>query len=358
MKSIANILLLLTATGIPWTADALKLNNVSHTPRYVSAGHKQPVTIRFNLDEPAVIQLKIYDRNDYLINSVSSGGVVNAGDGVITWSLNDKAGNRVAPEAYHYVIEASAGSQTVTHDMTDATGNQPIYVANQWDKKSGVINYILPKNARLNMRAGIAEGGPLLRTLLDWVPRKFGKNTEQWNGMDESNVIDISKIEKAEIYINAYTFSSNTIIIGGRADEHAINNKPALSVVEKRKSSTHHNRTVEMARLAVLPDYTVNIILKGNSIDETAAIPIITGIVSVKLDIDTSNAERMSSDRFEPILFIDNTYYSEVESGYLAMTWNLDTAQMTDGEHMITINIRGYNGQYATASKRIRVENK
>jgi hypothetical protein len=49
----------------------------------------------------------------------------------------------------------------------------------QLDATSGLVAYVMLKPARVRIRLGIRDGGPLLRTLADWAPRPAGLQREQ-----------------------------------------------------------------------------------------------------------------------------------------------------------------------------------
>ena len=103
-------------------------------------------------------------------------------------------------------------------------------------------------------------------------------------------------------------------------------------------------------------DYSLVIKLPETK-DYKNGVPIYKGKVPVKLDVSKEDLKRMSRDRFEPILFVDGQYVSEIESGFFPVTWQLDTSTLTTGEHYISINIRGYDGQYGSVSQSIYIEN-
>ena len=55
---------------------------------------------------------------------------------------------------------------------------------------TGDIHYTLPEPALVRIRIGIPDGGPLLRTLIDWERRDAGPHVEIWDGKDSSRQVD------------------------------------------------------------------------------------------------------------------------------------------------------------------------
>ena len=49
------------------------------------------------------------------------------------------------------------------------------------NSKTGEIKYTLPEPASVRLRIGIRNGGPMLRTLLDWELREKGPHVEVWD---------------------------------------------------------------------------------------------------------------------------------------------------------------------------------
>jgi len=346
-------LLLLLSHSVVW---ALSIQHVSHTPKNIIES-SNGVSVRFYLDAPASVALKIYDDREYLIRLIESSGVLKQGDNKLHWDGKDAFGKNVPAEAYHYTIEASAANETVIYDVTDLLSTNKNMIRNlQWDREKGTISYLLVDDSRINIRAGIAGGGPLLTTVLNWLPRERGKHVEKWDGYDKNNKFNISKIPRADIFTDAYTFSANTIIVGKNISRSQYVEKPASS--EARKAKTNSKVILDQARKKAddRADYQLLIQLPETKNFKNDA-PVYKGKIPVKLNISKDDLQRMSRDRFEPILFVDGEYVSEIESGFFPVTWHLDTTQFESGEHYITINVRGYDGQYGTVSQNIYIQN-
>jgi hypothetical protein len=334
---------------------ALTIQHVSHTPTHLSFDKHKIVNVRFALDEDAQVSLKIYDDRDVLIRTVN-GGSLKKGDASISWDGKDDKGKRVPTEAYHYTVEASTGGKSVIHDVTDLLSKNASTVRNlEWDKNKGEVRYILGKASRVTIRIGIDEGGPLLANVINWLPRQRGKHIEKWKGVDASNDFDIRKIEKARVVVNAYTFASNTIIVGKslKASKYIKIANPVMRD-RKRVSKKMFNNAGKLALDRI--DYDVTIDLPTSKTTKKG-VPVYKGVIPVKISVPKDDLDRLYRDRFEPILYVDGQYVSELETGFFPVTWHLDTSTFKTGNHFITVNLRGYDGQYGATSLNFYVEN-
>jgi len=347
-------LYLLATILISTNAIALSIQHVSHVPVKSSYKAGETITVRFLLDEAANVSLKIYDDREYLVRTINSNTLLKQGEQEMHWDGKDETGKLVPNEAYHYTLEADNGKEKVVHDVTDLTGNDKGILLNlKWDRKEGTISYTLTRSSRVNFRVGIASGGPLLRTVINWLPRTRGQHVEFWDGYDEDKKFNIAKIPRAELFSDAYSLSKNAIIIDPKIElsKYVEINEPV-----QRQRNKENNRLDNKSRVAQdRADYPLAIRLPLSE-KQKNGVPVYSGKVAVKINVPRSELERLSRDRFEPILFVDGQFASELETGFFPVTWQLDTEKLEAGEHTITVNIRGYNGQYGTATQIIYVE--
>jgi len=119
------------------------------------------------------VTLQLYDGRELLIREVRAPALLPKGEHTLSWDLRDFAGKPVPQEAYTYVLEAQAkDGQVVRYDLADQSGGASVPVRNvQFDSASGVISYGLERPARVSIRIGLNDAGPLLRTVTDWVAR-------------------------------------------------------------------------------------------------------------------------------------------------------------------------------------------
>ena len=50
--------------------------------------------------------------------------------------------------------------------------------------------------------------------------------------------------------------------------------------------------------------------------------------------------------------YLDGVFLTEMEQGYVPFRWPVDSFDVPDGEHVLTVNLRGYEGHFGCASIR------
>ena len=341
-------------------AGALQIRDVQYDSGRFDPARQETVTIRFSLSEQAKVDLNLFDGRDLLVRSIHSDNVLASGTQRMVWDGNDQSGKPVPPGAYHYTLVATSPSgERVEHDLTDITGGQDLVVKGiHWDPDKGSIQYVLIENARVNIRIGMKDGGPLLRTLIDWVPRAGGARSEPWDGMDESGVLDLSKHPQLMIAVQAFSLSDNTLLVGPDIRENQLIEEMSWPVSKRVVKQEHDKRMYAHAQqpLEGRGDFGISLKLPHGVKRDKAGVPVVTGLVSVRLDVDARDRARALATRFEPVFFLDGVFVFENETGYLPMTWNWDTSAVNEGTHYLTANLRGYEGNFGMATVRVVVQ--
>jgi len=350
-------LLLLLAVANP--VKALTIKNVSHEKIPLGSSQFDRVNIRFALDETASVTLNIYDGRDYLVRQIGAQGLTK-GDNAMSWDLADNAGNRVPDGHYHYTLTATGSvGDPVTYDTTDLTGGDLVLLKNlEWDKKTNRVRYTVDKASLVNLRAGIDEGGPLLRTLLSWYPRSRGTYTEKWDGNDISGELDISQLNGVNLSGTAYTLSSNTIIVGQPVSEPEFIEKLTWDTHQREAQNVKYIGRLKLgvANLSDKRDFAVIMEMPENLKKNASGDVVLSGIVPIRITASEDLLQKINNQRFEPVLFVDGKYQSEVELGFLPITWRLDTTKLEPGVHYLAVNLRGFDGEYGVAIKQFSIE--
>ncbi|MEB2346702.1 MAG: hypothetical protein OZ948_18420 [Deltaproteobacteria bacterium] len=304
--------------------------------------------------------LRIFDARNLLVREIRSRGPSSAGVQELTWDGEDQAGRRVPPEAYHYtlVVRDEAGIE-VEHDVTDLTGGELLAVPDAtWNSDRGAIEYDLPKSARLNMRIGLKGDGPMLGTLLDWVPRLPGRHSRVWDGKDASRVLDLREHPELRISILAYSLPDNTILVlppSNRSEWIA-----ALPWGETRRlpKAERPRRMYDFAAQAAEDRRDVSITLvPAEPLARTEdGDPIVRGPIGIRMDVEDRDRARMQAERFETVFYVNGSYQTETELGFLPATWVWDPGSVAEGIHYITGNLRGYEGHFGAATLRVFVD--
>ena len=343
---------------------ALEITRVNHEPPVFIPEEDRCIRINFTLSDDSQVMVKGYDDRDVLVRKINA-GELTSGRHVIQWDGRDQSGKNVPAEAYRYTIVAEDVSGVTEHDYSDFTGIEQYKIDDvQWDSKNKKLSYQLKKPSRVFIRVGLKNHGPLMASLVNWVPRTSGKQMEVWDGMDASRVLDLSKHPELLIDAQAYTLPKNTMIIGPVQQLHSTSNNYLSSYPwgkESRKPKYQRKRRI-VAPYQQDPqqrgDYLIDIKLPDDLPMTKKGLPIISGKVPILLTADPVHSQLALNKRSEPVIYVDGQFVFENEVGYLPMTWKIDVSTMNEGEHYITVNLRGYEGNFGIATAKVYVKHK
>lgn len=343
------------------SVSALEISSVVHEPKIISFEKEKYVDIKFSIDEEAKIIVNIFDGRDLLVRRINSGKMFSPGEHSVRWDGKDQAGRKVPPEAYRYTIVASNNGKNVEHDLTDLTLGKEIKPGDvKWDPKTKKIKYVLPKPGRVHIRIGIKDHGPYLKGLLDWVPRMAGLQEEGWDGWDRSKVLDLTNHKNLDVTVLAYELSDNTILVGPKqtnvnliSDFKWPQEKRTLKKKAKKRMYAHYQQTMESRG-----GLDIRLVLPKTSGKTQNGLPIVSGIVPIRMEIDEKDLARALNRGFEPAFFVDGVFTYENEVGFMPITWHWDSTKVNDGVHYITANVRGYEGNFGVATVKVFVQRK
>lgn len=350
-------LLVLIWLGIATSSNALQITHVMPERNYLQQPGEGTLGIRFSISEPAQITLNIYDARGYLMRSVGGNALLKAGKHEVEWDGKDDAGRVLSPGVYNYTIEGTdAAGEHVLYDLTDLTGGEAIAVLNSGEQPADkTITYQLGKPARVNIRIGLQEGGPLLRTIRDWVPRNAGKHTEHWNGLDASGVIKLAEHPRREMTIQAFSLPDNSIFVGEpQAEEQLV----ALGekVPEKRRiNASQRPEVLGISRQSPESRGEIGLSLILPGVKAEAGVLRVSGRTPVRLDVAEKDRQRVVERRFEAAFYVDGLLAFENETGFLPMTWYLDAENMNPGTHYITANVITYGGNFGVQTVKVEI---
>lgn len=187
-----------------------------------------------------------------------------------------------------------------------------------FNAQSGEVSYTLPQPALVRIRVGLKNAGPLLRHLLDWEFREAGPHVDVWNKRDPGGIVDFGDRNDYIMVLNA----------------RAANTSPALSKG---------------------PAVTVS--FPGASVITPDGLPIVHGIVPLRVVLAEKDAKRLAESKFEVALYVDLLFLMEDEAGTNPFNYRLDVTQYNEGEHLVTVNVISYDGLVGTATAKFVVKN-
>lgn len=317
---------------------------------------RETASIRFNLSEPADVTLAIHDGRDHQVYQRDAGRL-QGGDHVLIWDGKDAAGVPVPAEAYSYVLTARNAKGESVHDLTDLTGGAAVTAKDvRWDAASGTVRYVLDRPARVNIRLGL-QAGPYLRTLIDWVPRHAGAQAERWDGKDASGVLSLADNPALTPVVKAHALPDNTLFVGTPPDRLQFVAERNPAVMRERAGPAPTKRMFDNSQqpLETRGDLPALLIVGGGFKQDDAGRWLVSGDVPLTANVHDPDRPRVLQRRFEAVFYVDGVFVHENELGYLPLGWTWNTAQLNPGEHFVTLNIRGYEGNFGTTTIKVLV---
>lgn len=337
----------------------LEIANVSHAPDRIEPEAGEAARVRFHLTAPSRVTLRIYDARDRLVREITTPESLPEGDQTLEWDGRDGEGRVVPPEAYSYTLEAvGEGGEIARWDVTDFAGEAVDVAAVTWNPEDGLVSYRLPDPARVRLRIGLANDGPLLRTLLNWVPRTAGVHREPWDGKGETGAIDLAEHPALRLDATAFALPQNAILVGPPGSETSLLPLPEDTPRRAKRKRPRQHRMFDYGRQdpGERGDFSAMISLPDDLERTPDGVPIVRGPVPVEIDVPEEGFARLVNQRSEAVFYVDGGFAFERETGFLPMTWTWDPAGHARGLHYLSVNLRGYEGHFGIATIPVWVE--
>lgn len=343
---------------------SFEIKGVTVKPGIFNPNKGEEVVISYSLSHPGKAIIMIFDLEMHLIKDIISKKRISGIDKLL-WDGRDLAGRIVPDEAYFFTIEAIDYQGDFTfYDPTTFSGGEYMKIQVYFDPEERKITYELPKNARVRIRAGI-EDGPLLKSIANWYPRLAGENEELWDGKDESGVIDALDQEGFRLMADAITLPENTIVTSGNIEYSHYEYKTAIAPdrPQKRERALYKAKNTIAAfqiklpkELIPEPKFSIHLYNKDIKMEINGS-PIVQDKLPIKIELDEGIKRIITEQRYEILCFVDCEFISEEEVGYSPYTWIWDTKNVSNGEHIITVNVCTLKGEVSSNSVKVLVKN-
>jgi len=357
---VRRVVLALTILFGAGAAPAMEIAFVRHEPATFDPRRGESARILFRLSDPAQVTLSIYDARDLRVCEIGTKEILSAGDHELRWDGRDAHGHPVPPEAYAYTLEAQPRSgAAVRWDLSDATGGERTIPEDvRWNPDTGRVSYRIREPSRVRIRIGLLVSGPLLQTLIDWVPRAAGSHTEHWDGRDRSGVLSLAKHPSLYVQAEGFALSQNTLVVGPPAAAVAL--IPSLGDDAARRPSHREGRPGRLFDFASQPieqrrDFDARVALPRELEHTAKGLPIVDRTTPVRVEISEFDLARMLNERSEVVFYLDGQSVFENEAAFLPMTWRWNPDGVNEGVHSLTVNLRGYDGHIGVGTVQVYV---
>ena len=340
-------------TAVVLTAQgAVVIDNMSMSSKSFAPSEGERVTVGFDISEPADVKVSFYNRLGKEVKGFDLPGS-NAGGHEVIWDGRNPEGRQAKGRVFLFVIEAvSEDGEKTVFNLAEATGGQALKTLEfSLDDDTGKVEYVLPSAAMIRMRAGLKDG-MLAGTIFDWMPSSAGRHSFVWDGMDSSGSFNLLRRKDVSLRIVGYSLPGNTVFFAGKTaelDSECAPEDPAAGrrLWRTRGKAFHYGHNPLNCHE---PEFKV--IFPG--MDEADSdVTEVSGQVPVRVVIDPDDAAYMVSRKYEIMFYVDGIFIYETEDGSNPFNYIWDTANLSKGPHILTVNLLSYDDHIGVMSRRV-----
>jgi hypothetical protein len=334
---------------------------------HLSAGSFAPATgqtvaLRYTLDVQAQVSVKVYDPDFSLVRNLLLDASRGVGSHEEVWDGLDFDEVVVPDEAYFFTITARDEKEEAVYDPTTFSGGDQFDITKaDISAQRGTITYQLDDPSRVLIRIGIA-GGPLLHSPVTWKPRIAGEITDYWNGRDQDDLIDLRNHPRFRMVITGFKLVENSVITYGNTREDYVAYKSRLGDRRLRKPP---RTSVPRTEVRISPHYRrprvqdkpldVSLTLPDTKQDDDGAISVSAEKQLVRVELAEDDLAFLADEPFEVSFFLNGEYYAEEEVGYVPYNWVWNVSEVTEGQHILTVNLSSFKDIIGIRSRKIRL---
>lgn len=320
MQSLA-LLVTSCVAVLAGAAPAATISRVDVSPHVIEAADGQEVRIRFHLSAPGTVAIGAFDESQKEV--WTSRESFQRGYAEFIWD------GRVAEDfasagtyTFALAVDSKPRSDTALH-RSDLSATSPVVIYDfAFDRSTGVLSYRLEAAATVQIRFGVGNGGPLLRTINTY--QEPGRQEIRWDGWDESRVANLLGDKTVLANVQATAIPYNAVIVHDTAQSKS----PApvafeIRILQPGADRSIHRRTV---------------------IAEIRAVS----------DVDSL----LRSDRYEWLFFVDHRFvFEEEKPATNPYHVEFDATSLSEGAHVLTVNLAGQqSGFVQTCSARFSID--
>ncbi|MFA7061095.1 MAG: FlgD immunoglobulin-like domain containing protein, partial [Pedobacter sp.] len=364
VRIISAVVLLILS--LPFAAFSADIEFIPSTSPEFNPAKGEKFKIPVNVTKNSDVSVKIFTSDGDLVATITKPGTLKPGTHEILWDGKDSQGVIVPDEAYVPVLMAKQKDSTIFEvDPRTSSGGEAVENLHVEITPNQEITYQLTDPSRVLVRVGI-KNGPMMRALINWLPKTAGKNILRWNGFDSDNLVDLRNHERLSILVTAYKLPANAIIATGndKLNYADYRSKKGLPEVSRDMSGVKLERDGKrISRNYYMPRYKdrdpkVFMTITGNLVKAPDGAPVLVDSTSIKVDIPEADRKLIQESLYEVAFFVDNEFVSEEEQGYIPLTWIYKPVGLSPGNHILTVNVSSLSGQMGVKSLSFNIPGK
>jgi len=211
----------------------------------------------------------------------------------------------------------------------------------QLDYQSGEVSYLLPKTSFVKLRVGF-QNGSLVRTLINLAPRAEGQNTILWDGLDQSEKIEINSGLDPKALIIAYAIPTTSFYLINSNQPIDFTSEPTYPNNWDKYALNPYAKIGWDTNLDVILNYDVS---RGE--DET-------------LTFDFPAQSDEFNDVFNPeneiYISVNNEYIVENPNVMVPGNYSIAFPELPKGKHTVIVNIILPDNKIATGTSEFYID--
>lgn len=321
----------------------------------------ESIAIPFELDEQASVVVEILSPDGEVLRRLAPQDL-DAGRHEVPWDGKDNAGDIVPDEAYTpRLVVRSQSDEVYRVDPRQGSGGETLQDLEVSVVDSGDIRYVLPRPARVLIRAGIA-GGSMVKSFSTLSPRPAGANVQRWDGYDESEIERVLDRDDVRVLVTAFALPEHSLIAHGN-DAYSYHEYREMKGWPRPESDSEaaplKRDGQRIARQHYAPassyrDPEIALELVDTPKDDEG-VYLVDGPVHVRVEVADEDKWLLEESLFEVAFFLDHRFVAEEEHGYLPLTWRWRPDPGKPGQRVLTVNVISFDGPVGVASVPVRV---
>lgn len=355
-KIIDLIFILLVCPAYLQAADLIE--NVKTSPQSMDISQGDVLHVYWEQAEKGQTTLHICDVEGNIVATLLRKEITAAGENEAVWDGMDNRHEPCAAGVYFPIIKVKsqhAGSETFNPTAIPWGSEVPVHKVD-YNKTSQAIQYTLKDRALVRMRVGIAAGGPMYKNILNWQIKEPGTHNEIWDGMDVSQVVDVSDNDNLQIAVDAFSLPMQSVILSGSFLKKGKGNSPRYKHFPVHPPHGESVALYPRLPYGLLPDPEIDITFEKN-VKNTKTGYELSSTSLVHVDLKKGLIGSAPKEDVELYTFMDGRLLFEGPVDGLPTSFSLNTMEFENGAHTLTVNIRTTGDRAASWSTPIFINN-
>lgn len=340
------------------------IHEVTVSPPFFNPMLGESARVAFKAERAGRVTLQVLDRDRFPVRtlparSVKAGGVALAFDG------RDDEGAVLPDEAYSIRLEFTDGTAREVFDPSkDFVPVLEEPKTRSYSAYAGILSYQLSRPSRVHIQAGQASlnpktgrtDGPVLKTVLDRLPRPEGSVVEHWGGYDESETVLVSVLPHfATSIVGSSLPDCSVLLVGNRKQtfvDYARLHRPQEALLPRPYAETgaHH------AGLNAFEDRTPGLSIEAQGHRDAERRLVVDGsTLSLTVSVEPEAGKFFFSRPTEVQVFLDEERVFSNEKPDNPARVSVDTSKLPPGEHRLAVNWLSRSGPVGVQSLRLVV---